>query len=122
LETETYVPPLDLYLNGRFEKRLEESGMGQLIRESCAAIMLSPAMTKTNLPVTIRSTTAEHGNGYQWISGMGEAMAHWQRPTEGKILSLSNGKTDGRENSTSHGQGTGAALMNRQTSRQIKMA
>ena len=37
LETETFVPPLDLYLNGRvaqFEGRIEESGMGQLIRDS----------------------------------------------------------------------------------------
>jgi hypothetical protein len=41
LETETFVPPLDLYLNGRvaqFERRIEESGMGQLIRDSCASI------------------------------------------------------------------------------------
>jgi len=41
LETETFVPPLDLYLNGRvaqFEGRIEESGMGQLIRDSCATI------------------------------------------------------------------------------------
>jgi hypothetical protein len=41
LETETFVPPLDLYLNGRvaqFEGRIEASGMAQLIRDSCTAI------------------------------------------------------------------------------------
>ena len=41
LETETFVPPLDLYLNGRvalFEGRIEESGMAQLIRDSCTTI------------------------------------------------------------------------------------
>jgi hypothetical protein len=41
IETEVHVPPLDLYLNGRvahFEKRLEESGMGQLIRDSCSSV------------------------------------------------------------------------------------
>jgi hypothetical protein len=41
LETETFVPPPDLYLNGRvaqFEGRIEESGMAQLIRDSCTTI------------------------------------------------------------------------------------
>ena len=41
LETETFVPPLDLYLSGRvaqFEGRIEESGMAQLIRDSCTTI------------------------------------------------------------------------------------
>ena len=45
LETETFIPPLDLYLNGRvaqFEGRIEESGMGQLIRDSCATIARTP--------------------------------------------------------------------------------
>src|SRR6516162_5672400 len=37
LETETWVPPLDLYLNtrvARFERRLRESHIGELIRQS----------------------------------------------------------------------------------------
>src|ERR1700740_3615057 len=41
LDTKTFVPPLDLYLNGRvaqFEGRIEESGMAQLIRDSCTTI------------------------------------------------------------------------------------
>ena len=41
LETETFVPPLDLYLNGRvvqFEGRIEESGMARLIRDCCTTI------------------------------------------------------------------------------------
>ena len=41
LETETYVPPIDLYLNKRladFEERLERTGKADLIRTACAAI------------------------------------------------------------------------------------
>lgn len=41
LETETAVPPVDLYLNQRlahFEARLEATGMKQLIENSCAAV------------------------------------------------------------------------------------
>lgn len=41
LETETYVPPIDLYLNKRladFEERLERTGKAELIRTACAAI------------------------------------------------------------------------------------
>src|SRR6516162_542342 len=41
LETETWVPPLDLYLNtrvARFEKRLQGSRMGELIRQSGATV------------------------------------------------------------------------------------
>jgi hypothetical protein len=41
LETELYVPPLDLWLNGqvaRFQARLERSGIAQEIREACNVI------------------------------------------------------------------------------------
>jgi hypothetical protein len=49
LETETFVPPLDLYLNGRvaqFEGRIEESGMAQLIRDSCTIISESQTVRR----------------------------------------------------------------------------
>jgi hypothetical protein len=42
LETELYIPPLDLYLNGRvarFVRRLRNSGIGQLVQESYASIV-----------------------------------------------------------------------------------
>ena len=41
LEIESHVPPLDLWLNGRvacYQARLERSGVGQQIRNACAAI------------------------------------------------------------------------------------
>jgi hypothetical protein len=41
LETEAYVPPLDLWLNGRiarFQKRLEKTGLARQIRDACTAI------------------------------------------------------------------------------------
>ena len=41
LETESYVPPLDIWLNGqvaRFQARLERSGLAQKIREACSTI------------------------------------------------------------------------------------
>ena len=41
LETEAYVPPLDIWLNGRIARcqaRMERSGMAQKIRVACRAI------------------------------------------------------------------------------------
>jgi hypothetical protein len=41
LETEAFIPPLDLWLNGRlalFQARLERTGIAQLIRNACEAI------------------------------------------------------------------------------------
>src|SRR5271170_3090373 len=41
LETEAYVPPLDLWLNGRiarFQARMEHSGIVQKVRNGCKAI------------------------------------------------------------------------------------
>jgi len=41
LETETFVPPIDIHLNSltaRFHKRLEESGQAAAIRQACDAI------------------------------------------------------------------------------------
>ena len=41
LETESYVPPLDLWLNGRitrFQARMEQSGIAQKVRDACSTI------------------------------------------------------------------------------------
>ena len=41
LETEAFIPPLDLWLNGRhatFQARLEKTGMAELIRNACTEI------------------------------------------------------------------------------------
>jgi hypothetical protein len=41
LETESYVPPLDLWLNrriARFQARIEHSGIAQKVRDACSTI------------------------------------------------------------------------------------
>lgn len=41
LETEAYVPPLDLWLNGRiapYQARIERTGIAQLIKDASATI------------------------------------------------------------------------------------
>src|SRR5208282_526498 len=41
LETEAYVPPIDLWLNGRiarYQARIDSSGIGKVIQNACAAI------------------------------------------------------------------------------------
>jgi hypothetical protein len=41
LETESYVPPLDLWLNGRiarFQAKMEHSGIVQKVRDACSTI------------------------------------------------------------------------------------
>src|SRR3982074_1512726 len=43
LETEAYVPPLDLWLNGRiahFQAQLEQTGIARQIKDACAAIQI----------------------------------------------------------------------------------
>jgi hypothetical protein len=71
LETETYVPPLDLYLNNRlvqFESRLEESDTGQLIKNSCArvAAKLRNRNSRFNSTPVYTRQTAELGK--QWLA------------------------------------------------------
>ena len=43
LETEAYVPPLDLWLNSRaarFQARLERTGLARQIRDACTSIRI----------------------------------------------------------------------------------
>ena len=43
LETEAYIPPLDLYLNGRiarFQARLERTGIARQIKDACTEIRI----------------------------------------------------------------------------------
>ena len=43
LETEAYVPPLDLWLNGRiacFQVRLERTGIARQIQDACTIIQI----------------------------------------------------------------------------------
>lgn len=50
LETESYVPPLDLWLNGRvarFQVRIEHSGIAQNIRNDCNTIR-TQILNRTN--------------------------------------------------------------------------
>lgn len=83
VETEVYVPPLDLYLNGRvahFEKRLEESGMGQLVRDSCSSV----ARLLRGRRRRQRRTNTEVASGYR--NGADEWTQRW--------LAASPGETD----------------------------
>jgi hypothetical protein len=66
LESELYIPPLDLYLNGRiaqFERRMQESGMGQLILESCTTV--ARFLYRRRLRRRQRGTNAETAPRYQ---------------------------------------------------------
>jgi hypothetical protein len=50
LETESYVPPLDLWLNrriARFQARMEHSGIAQKIRDACSTIR-TRILSRTN--------------------------------------------------------------------------
>jgi len=47
LETESYVPLLDLWLNGRiarFQARMEHSGIAQKVKDACATSMLKAVL------------------------------------------------------------------------------
>jgi hypothetical protein len=83
IETELYIPPLDLHLNGRiaqFEKRLGESGMGQFIRDSYSSVAQLLRRRRRRL----RNTNAEAALQYQ--NGAGEWVQRW--------LAVDQGETD----------------------------
>ena len=75
LETETYVPPIDIYLNKRladFEARLEASGKAQLLRSVCARLR-AQLRRRRGRPRKQRTPSIEDGEGKaRWKRG-------WQR-------------------------------------------
>ena len=61
METETFTPPIDLYLDSRlatFQKRLEDSEVGRIIENSCAWIR-ARIRNKGGRRTTRKATTNE---------------------------------------------------------------
>src|ERR1035438_9163102 len=72
LETEAYVPPLDLWLNGRvarFQAWLEKTGLVRQIRNACTAIKM-----QLRLQTRTRARTRNH---QQAIDTPGTARKQW---------------------------------------------
>ena len=62
LETEAYVPPLDLWLDSlvaRFQEKLNNSPIGQLIQDSCVAIQRKLRQRRKRRPSAIRKTPGQ---------------------------------------------------------------
>jgi hypothetical protein len=91
--TEAYVPPLDLWLNGRiarFQARLERTGLARQIRNACTAIKTqlrlrtwrgqqqAPTTTTTTTPATARKQWVE-----QWI---GQPIEQWDEREKQKVF------------------------------------
>jgi hypothetical protein len=78
LETESYVPPLNLWLNGRiarFQARMEHSGTAQKIREACStykkpnlAPYEPPAPSQRTASYYTRGRTEATGRGMDWTA------------------------------------------------------
>lgn len=90
LETESYVPPLDLWLNGRtarFQARLERSGLAQVVKDACSSIRTkilcrtrrqAPASAELATPGTVRSRWVK-----EWV---GQPLEQWDRQEEKLVL------------------------------------
>jgi hypothetical protein len=79
LEIEAYVPPLDLWLNGRvarFQARLEKTGLARQIRNACTAI-------KMQLRLRTRARTQNH---QQAIDTSGTARKQWAENWTGQLI------------------------------------
>lgn len=83
LETETHVPPIDIYLNKRlaeFEARLEATGKAQLIRNACARVKANirkgPGRPRKQRRDEPNSGRAKAAWAQQWVgqSSTAEAM------------------------------------------------
>jgi hypothetical protein len=90
LETEAFVPPLDLWLNGRlacFRARLVRTGIGAQIENACTAIR-----TKLRLRQRHSRTQQAQQPDYstvrnQWAAGWaGEPLDTWARRPDKKVL------------------------------------
>jgi hypothetical protein len=88
LETEAYVPPLDLWLKGRiarFQARLEKTGLARQIKDVCAAARAQLRIRQrqgqgqtTSTPATARKQWVE-----KWI---GQPVEQWDEREKPKVL------------------------------------
>jgi hypothetical protein len=90
LETEAYVPPLDLWLNGRvarFQARLEKTGLARQIRNACTAIQMQLrtwARTQRNHQQAIDTPrTAQKQWAENWT---GQPIEQWDEQEKQKVL------------------------------------
>jgi hypothetical protein len=87
LETEAYVPPLDLWLNGRiacFQAQLERTGIARQIKDACAAIRIqlrTRRQRRRAIPATPAATRR------QWVEKwIGQPIEQWDEREKPKVL------------------------------------
>src|SRR5439155_3050729 len=87
LETEAYVPPLDLWLNGRtacFQARLERTGMARQIQDTCTTIRAQLRTRRQrqrrapDTPAIVRKRWVE-----KWI---GQPIGQWDEREKPRVL------------------------------------
>jgi hypothetical protein len=87
LETEAYVPPLGLWLNGRiarFQARLERTGIARQIRDACTDIRIQ-LRTRRQRRRAIPATPAALRK--QWVEKwIGQPIVQWDEREEPKVL------------------------------------
>ena len=92
LETESYVPPLDLWLNGqvaKFQARLERSGIAQEIRNACSTIR-TRILRRTNRRAPNNTETPANTPGAKrrlWVEEWtGRPLDQWDRQEKKLVL------------------------------------
>jgi hypothetical protein len=97
LETEAYVPPLDLWLNGRvarFQAWLEKTGLVRQIRNACTAIKMQLRL-QTRTRTRTRARTRNHQQAIdtlgtvrkQWAENWtGQPIEQWNEQEKRKVL------------------------------------
>ena len=87
LETEAYIPPLDLWLNGRlarFQARLERTGIARQIKDACAAIR-TQLRTRRQRQRAVPATPA--ATRKQWVEKwIGQPIEQWDEREKPKVL------------------------------------
>jgi hypothetical protein len=90
LETESYVPPLDLWLNGRtarFQARLERSGLAQKIRDACSSIrtkILGRTRRQTLASAELATPGTVRG---RWVKDwIGQSLEQWDGQEKRLVL------------------------------------
>ena len=82
LEIESYVPPLDLWLNGRiarFQARMEHSGIAQKVRDACSTIR-ARILHRTNRwsQASAQPATTPGAERRLWVDGwIGQPLDQW---------------------------------------------
>jgi hypothetical protein len=91
LETEAYVPPLDLWLNGRvarFQARLERTGIARQIKDACTAIRIQLRTRRQRQRQRQRPIPATPASvRKQWVEKwIGQPIEQWDEREKPKVL------------------------------------